>query len=126
MDGSVFREVSLEWRGEQHTITPSVLLLRRIKAEGINNLVLANECMHGGADPSELAVVHRIFMAAAGVLVTDDESYGFLTGGDTAAVVAFQTAYVNAVVPSVDLGKKPAAPAKQKRATKARKAQPKT
>jgi hypothetical protein len=106
----VFREVVLPWNGERHTMVPSVRLLRRIKSEGINNLTLARECMFGGADPSELAVVHRMFMAEAGVSISDEDSYAFVTGGDTQSVVAFQTAYVQSVVPNIDLGKKPEAP----------------
>lgn len=123
----VFRDITLWWDGKPHTMVPSVRLLRRIKGEGINNLTLARECMFGGADPSEVAVVHRMFMAEAGVMVTDEQSYGFITGGDPEAVIAFQTAYVQSVVPNIDLGKKPAAPDQDApKVTRAKKAKPKT
>lgn len=119
---AVFREIELLWEGKRHVMVPSVSLLRRVKGRGINNLTLAREVMYGGADPSELAVVHQMFMAEAGVSVSEEDSYGFLTGGDTAEVVAFQTAYVNAVVPSIDLGKKQEAPAQEPQAPAAPKA----
>ncbi len=106
---SVFREVTLEWGGEEYTMTPSVSLLRRIKAQGINNLRLAHECLNGGVDPSELAVVHCTFLREAGAKITEDESYEFLMQGDMAGITAFQETYVQAVIPSVDLGKKPEA-----------------
>lgn len=105
----VFREVTFPWGGEDYTITPSLALLKRIKAQGINNLQLARACLHGGADPIDLAVVHRLFMAESGVKLTEDESYGFIVGGSD-EVQAFQIAYIASVLPSIDLGKKPAAP----------------
>lgn len=107
--GEVFREITLPWGGKDYTMTPDVGLLRRIKQQGINNLVLAGEVYHGGADPADLAVVHCLFMRAAGVEITEEDSYGFLTGDETDEVVRFQQAYVGAVIPSIDLGKKPEA-----------------
>jgi hypothetical protein len=105
----VFREITVKWDGEEYTIVPSMALLKRVKALGINNLTLAKDCLHGGADPIDMAMVHRIFMKEAGVTVSEEQSYGFIMGG-TPEVVEFQVAYVSAVLPAVDLGKKPAAP----------------
>jgi len=120
---SVFREVSFQWRGREVTVTPDIALLRRIKGRGINNLRLAHECMSVGPDPSELAIALSAFLAAAGIRAAEDECYGDLVGADHAAVMSFQEAYVQAVVPNVDLGKKPKAPAKAATvaATKSRK-----
>lgn len=121
---AVFREVELKWQGETYTMTPSLAVLRRIKSHGLNNVQLASECFHGGVDPCDLVVVHCAFMAEAGVKITEEESYEFLTSGSP-DVVAFQMAYVQAVIPSVDLGKKQEAPAK-KPARKARAKKSKT
>lgn len=120
----VFREIEMEWGGEKHKMVPSLSLLRSIKAKGLNNVQLARECFLGGVDPCELVVVHQAFLAAAGVNITEDESYDFLTSGSD-EVVRFQTAYVQAVIPSVDLGKKQEAPAR-KRKSKPRAKRPKT
>jgi hypothetical protein len=102
----VFREIALPWRGEEYHITPSMALLRRVKAKGVNALALANACVKGGADPIDLTDVHQVFMAAAGVPVSEDESYAFITGGSD-EMIEFQLAFVSAVLPSVALGKKP-------------------
>lgn len=117
--GEVFREVSIDWDGETYSITPSMALLRKIKQQGIHNLMLANSCINGGADPLDLVVVHRMFMREAGVKVAEDESYEFIMSGSQ-EMIDFQMAYVSAVLPSIDLGKKPGAPAlkpKKPRAT---------
>lgn len=114
----VFREIELTWKGEAYKMTPSLSILRSIKSHGINNVQLASECFHGGVDPCDLVIVHRAFLAAAGVSITEEESYEFLTSG-APAVVEFQLAYVQAVIPSIDLGKKPEAPAQKKPKSKA-------
>ena len=107
----VFRDAVIRWNGEYHRLSPDVNLLRRIKGQGINNLRLAQECMTVGPDPSEMAVVMRLFLQAAGVRVSDDECYGFMLDPANAdAVAEFMETYVQAVVPGVDLGKKPEAP----------------
>ena len=113
--GEVFREVQFKWDGDVYSIVPSMGLLRRIKQQGIHNLNLANACIHGGADPLDLVVVHRLFMREAGVKVSDDQSYEFIMSGSE-DMIEFQMAYISAVLPAVDLGKKPKAPATKKRA----------
>jgi len=121
----VFREVSFLWGEAECALVPSVALLRRIKAQGVNHMSLAKECIHGGADPLDLVVVLRAFLGAGGITASEDQCYAFLTGGDAKAIASFQMAYISAVLPSVDLGKKPEAPAlsptkpvaKKKRAT---------
>lgn len=102
----VFREVTLSWRGDEYQITPSLALLKRVKAKGIHTLNLAQACIKGGADPIDLAAAHKLFMAQAGVTVSEDESYAFIVGGSQ-DVIDFQIAFVSAVLPSIDLGKKP-------------------
>lgn len=107
----VFREVSFTCNGTEYTITPSMALLRRIKAAGVNNMDLAQRCLRGGADALDLVTVHRAFMADAGAPIGDDQSYLWLTSGNVSELTSFQTAYVQSVLPGVDIGKKPAAPA---------------
>ncbi len=94
--GEVFREVSIDWDGETYSITPSMALLRKIKQQGIHNLMLANACINGGADPLDLVVVHRMFMREAGVKVAEDDSYEFIMSGSQ-EMIDFQMAYVSAV-----------------------------
>jgi len=121
---AVFRELSFSYNGDEVRIVPSLALLRRIKARGINNVVLANKCVRGGVDVEDLAIVHSEFMAEAGQPISEDESYLYLTGPNVSEVQEFQMAYCQAVLPGVDLGKKPEARA-TKRKGKTR-AKPKT
>lgn len=102
----VFRELTITWEGEDYTITPSLTLLKRVKAKGIHTLNLANACLNGGADPIELSDAHRIFMAEAGVKVSEDDSYAFIMSGSN-DMIKFQLAFISAVLPAIDLGKKP-------------------
>lgn len=121
---SVFREFEMKWKGEVYEIKPNLALLRRIKGRGINNVQLAQACFNGGVDMEDLVIVHCAFLASAGVEISEEESYEFLSTG-APEVIEFQLAYVQTVIPSVDLGKKPEAPAK-KPATKARAKKSKT
>lgn len=110
MTASVFREKTLTWGGETVSFVPSVAMLRRIRAEGVQNLKLAHECLVGGADPADFCIALKHMLAAGGVKVTDDQAYDFLTSADVDQIVQAQTAYVESVNPSIDLGKKPEAP----------------
>ena len=105
---AVFREQSFPYLGNRLTMVPSLALLRRIKARGINNVILSQSCVSGGVDIEDLCVVHSAFCAEAGVEVSEEESYSYLTGGNIAEVQEFQMAYIQAVLPGVDFGKKPA------------------
>ena len=120
---AVFRELTFQYNGEVLTFVPSLMILRRIKSRGINNVLLANKCLNGGADLEDLAVVHAEFVRAAGGEITEEDSYGFLTAGDQGEIILFQQAYVEAVLPSVDFGKKQEGQGKTR---KPKKATPKT
>jgi len=116
---SIFREQSFDYQGAIITFVPSVALLKRIMRHGINNVALANKCVHGGVDLEDLATAHCEIIRASGGQCTEEDSYGFLAGGDMAEIFSFQKAYISSVLPGVDFGKKPegqkAQPAKKKR-----------
>ena len=117
----VFRQVDFLFREKTVTLVPSLSLLRRIKAMGINHLLLAQQCLQGGADLLDLTIVHNQFLIEGGVTdVTEDESYLFMTEGNAKEFTSFQTAYVNAVMPGIDLGKKPDAPVIDRTKTKSK------
>lgn len=118
MSESVFKEKSLQWNGETVYFTPSVKMLRRIRGEGIQNLKLAHECLVGGADPADFCVALKHMLIAGGVTASDDECYDFLTSADVPDIMAAQTAYVESVNPTIDLGKKPEAPEQEKKPRK--------
>lgn len=109
---SVFREKTFDYKGERMTFVPSLALLRRVQARGINTTQLANQCIRGGIDLIDLSQAHVEFMRAAGVNLTEDESYGYMTtAGNQDEVMGFMLAYSEAAMPGVDMGKKPEAPA---------------
>lgn len=120
MTASVFKEKSLRYNGETVFFVPSVKMLRRIRAEGVQNLKLAHECIVGGADPADFCIAMKYMLLEGGVKASEDECYDFLTSGEIEDILAAQTAYVESVNPQIDLGKKPEAPA-EKKATQKRK-----
>ena len=120
MSESIFKEKSLQWKGETVYFVPSVKMLRRIRGEGIQNLKLAHECLVGGADPADFCIALKHMLQAAGIAATEDECYDFLTSADIPEIMAAQTAYVESVNPTIDLGKKAEAPEHKKAATKKR------
>lgn len=110
---SVFREMTFKYGGEEIEIVPSLSLLRKIKSKGINNVMTANKCIKGGVDLEDLALILHEFLKAGGKSVPEDECYSFLTSGDYDEIYSFQTAYIQAVLPAVDFGKKPEAPSEK-------------
>jgi len=121
----VFRELSIEWGGEKRAFTPTIKMLRRIKGDGVNNLQLASDCLTGAVDPSELAVAMHHVLLEAGLAASPEECYGFLTSGDAGKISEFQVAYVESVMPHIDLGKKPDAQSKQAPVPRAKKSKAK-
>lgn len=110
---AVFREKTFDYEGDRMTVVPSLALLRRVQARGVNTTRLANECVRGGVDLVDLAVAHVEFLREAGVTLTEDESYGYMTtAGNQGEVMGFMLAYSESAMPGVDMGKKPEAPAK--------------
>ena len=117
----VFRQVDFLFRGRTVTLVPSIELLRRIKAKGINTTQLAQLCSNGGADALDVTTIHQAFLIEAGVRdVSEAESYAFIMSGNTKEISSFMLAYVNAVLPGIDLGKKPDAPVIDRTKTKAK------
>ena len=121
MTASVFKEKSLRWNGETVFFVPSVKMLRRIRAEGIQNLKLSHECIVGGADPADFCIAMKHMLFAGGVNVSEDECYDWLTSADVDDILQAQRAYVESVNPRIDLGKKQEAPAEKKATAKRKK-----
>lgn len=114
------REITFKWKGEDLVLVPSMSLLSRLavmlrkETEGLETTVgLAYRCINGGAEPMFLVLVFRAFLAEAlksGTPVPSlDEIYDRLST-HPAEALAFRTAYAEAILPNVSLGKGPAAP----------------
>lgn len=84
---SVFREATIEWKGETYTFTPSMRLLRTIEQE-----VSIAHCIHavaqGKAKISHMAFFVAAVMQAAGARVTEDEIYQELASAEAKEVQA--------------------------------------
>lgn len=120
---SVFRELSFTFKGETVTFTPDLALLTRIEDMGINTTRMATACINGGVQIPKLAIAMSAVMGTAGKPTSAEDCYAFLAGGgEVVEIQSFQRAFTQAVLPSVDFGKKPEAPAKKttskKRASK--------
>lgn len=118
------------WLGEECSFSPSMLILSAMASdlhrvsEGVENtLSLARKLNSGGADPVFASTVLWHFLQAAGRNeVTREEAYTQMMGESVslAEKAGFRVAYIQAVLPSVDMGKKPVAPAKPTPAKKGR------
>lgn len=117
----VFREITIRWDGVDHTFVPSVAMLRRFKAAGVNSFELLNRIRDGNPDALDLTTVHTIMLREAGVKVPEDESYALFMSGDVPAILEFYNAFIASVAPGVDLGKKPEAPKRPARKSRAKK-----
>jgi hypothetical protein len=116
------REIAFNWKGETLRLTPSMLLLSRLAnevrrgTEGSETTVsIAYKCVHGGLEPLYLMIPLREFIREAisaipdRQLPTDDEIMSHALSAP-ADILSFRMAYVNAVLPHVELGKGPAGP----------------
>ena len=139
---SVFREISWTFRGQEVTAQASLLLLKRLQAKGINAVNVARGVTMGSADLVDVAVIMPVYLAAAGVSITEDEAYGYIIMADVPLddaaerkamtderakeLQSFFEAFSASVFPAVDFGKKRAAPEKTKPNPSTRKRKPKT
>lgn len=123
------RVISFEWGGVLRSFTPTMTVLAamasdmaRVSEGSENTLSLAQKMNAGGADPVFAATALWHLLRASGVEVTRDECYDQLMGDAIPLVekAGFRMAYLQSVLPSVDMGKKPEAPAARQSQTKAR------
>lgn len=125
---SVFRDISIRFKGDDYTVTPSNRLLRmiegraRIDDPGFNLARVVYEIQVGPVSIPSLAYLGAEFLKSSGADVSDDDVLGELGTMTQAEIVAFKNAIASCVMPDVK-GKKPDAPAKpaKPRAKKSRK-----
>ena len=114
----MMREIVFTWTGQERRFIPSMAVLSAMASDlarasegGENTAVLASKLLHGGADPvfASLALYHML--RASGADVTREDAYAQILGGGE-DMVGFRQAYITTVLPNIDMGKKPEAPAK--------------
>lgn len=124
------REVSFTWGGNDRAFKPDMAMLARMASdigrmsEGAENtLSLASKMNAGGADPVFAATALWHMLRSAGVNVTRESAYEQLMGDDASMEdkVSFRVAYMQSVLPAVNMGKKPEAPAAAQAGLSARK-----
>lgn len=123
------RVLSFDWGGVTRTFTPTMTVLAsmasdlaRVSEGSENTLSLAQKMNAGGADPVFAATALWHLLRASGADVTRDQCYEQMMGDQIAMLekIEFRAAYLQSVLPSVDMGKKPEAPAAKPPASKAR------
>lgn len=108
------REITFNWAGEELTFQPSMTLLSRIAGDlrkatdGAETTVsMAYKCVNGGAEPMFLLLALRaVMMSIKGPnACPSDEDLLEHALSHISDLVGFRVAYVEAVLPQVDLGK---------------------
>lgn len=115
------REISFEWDGATLRISPSFLLtsriaqeLRKVSEGSETTISLAYKCVHGGLEPVFLMVPLMQYLREALKEKAPGEQEVFeKIVGDPALLMSFRLAYVQAMLPNVEMGKDPAAPQEQ-------------
>ncbi|MGB1388629.1 MAG: hypothetical protein ACPG61_07055 [Paracoccaceae bacterium] len=114
---SVFRDISIRFKGVDHTVTPSNRLLRMIEGRArvddpsFNLARVFYEIQVGPVSIPSLAYLGAEFLKASGAQITDDDVLGELGAMTQKDLIAFKDAVASCVMPEVK-GKKPDAPAK--------------
>jgi len=88
---SVFRDVTITWRGKDYVVTPSLRMLRTIEMMGISLFSVASSISGGSPAFGSLASIAGVLLRSAGADATDEEIYAeiqkALTSGNAQAVV---------------------------------------
>ena len=112
------REITFDWCGEQLRLSPHFALIERIAqelrqvTEGTETTIgLAYKCVHGGLEPVVIMVplMHFLREAKGADCPTKQEVFDRILS-EPHMLVSFRVAYVQAMLPNVDMGKDPAAP----------------
>lgn len=112
---AVFRETTLTWQGKDHSLVPSIALLRKVDGRlardnpGCNSAAVAFRLVTGGANPTEVAIIGGEMLRAAGADVSDEDVYSFYLSSAVEDIVAFNTQLLECVIPT---GEKTPAPKK--------------
>jgi len=116
----VFRDVTMEWDGEDYVFTPSNRILRRIEGQGVNIAVLIHGLSVGPVSAPDLAFVAAEFLKIGGADVNEDQIYAKIMGGTEKEIGALATAVTMALVPQAGDEKKPQASARKSKSKRSR------
>lgn len=124
------RSLTFTWGGAAREFVPTMAVLSAMASElarvsegAENTLSLAHKMNAGGADPVFASAMLWHMLRASGAGIAREEAYAQLMGAEIPMLekLEFRQAFLQAVLPMVDMGKKPEAPAAPRpAATKAR------
>ena len=118
---SIFRDVTISWRGKEYTVTPSMRLMRTIEMGDISLSDIAVRTARGYPPVSHISYVIAKMLEHSGVNVTEDEVYAELVNGEADAVSFLVGAVLNSFTPQMDQGKNRAAQTEEPQAARAAK-----
>lgn len=97
---AVFREMTVAWKGQEYTFTPSMRLMRSIEMGDISFTDIAVRTSQGRPPISHIAFVLTKMLDAAGAKVTEEEVYEELVTGDQDAITGLIGTVLTAFSPS--------------------------
>jgi hypothetical protein len=106
---AVFRELTITWKGEEYTFTPSMRLMRSIEMGDISFTDIAIRTSQGRPPISHIAFVLAKMLQAAGAKVSDEDVYAELMSGDQNSTTALISVVLTAFSPSEGNAKNPGA-----------------
>lgn len=115
---SVFRDVTITWRGKDYIVTPSIRMLRTIEMMGISLFSVATSISSGAPAFASLSSIAGVMLRSAGADVSDDDIYAemqkSLTSGNAQSIVEMMGVILVAFNPvEEDTGKADAQSASQ-------------
>lgn len=113
---AVFRDIPIEYRGQDYVVTPSVRLLRLIEAKARRddptfNLAMAvYRIARGDVSYGDMCFILAEMVNSAGAKTTADEVWSWLQGLDMPAMQGVMASMVECFIDPKADGKKPQAP----------------
>lgn len=102
---AIFEPITIGWRGEEYTITPTMRLLNQVE-QRVSLSAIAHHLSIGEPRLSHIATALSVLLQAAGVKVSDGEVYQELMSADAEEITAMATAVVAAAFPARPEGKR--------------------
>jgi hypothetical protein len=104
---TVFRDVTITWRGKEYSVTPSMRLMRSIEMGDISLSDIAVRTAQGRPPVSHLAYVISRMLQSAGAPVSEEDVYAEILRGEQDQVQNMIGVVLMAFTPAVDDGKNP-------------------
>ena len=101
---SVFREITITWKGREYPIQPSLKTLRTLEMMKISVFSVAENVQSGSYPFASIATIAGVLLRSAGVDVSDDEIFSeirkTLRNGNAQPVVEMMAAILIAFSPA--------------------------